>query len=111
MLKFLAAFGQGRMEAMFRMNEYLSFLIMLSLAFGLVFQLPVISFVLTRVGLLTPKFLTKNARYIIVVIFILAAVITPPDVVSQMLMAVPLLLLYGASILVSWLALEKKKKT
>jgi sec-independent protein translocase protein TatC len=110
MLKFLASYGGGRMDPFFRMNEYLSFLIMLSLAFGFIFELPVISFVLTRVGILTPKFLFEKGRYIIVVIFIVAAVITPPDVLSQLMMAIPLMFLYGVSILVSWLAQGKKKK-
>jgi sec-independent protein translocase protein TatC len=110
MLKFLAAYGGGRMDPFFRMNEYLSFLLMLSLAFGFIFELPVISFVLTRVGILTPKFLFEKGRYIVVVIFIVAAVITPPDVLSQLLMAIPLLFLYGISIGVSWLAQGKKKE-
>ncbi|MBD3392122.1 MAG: twin-arginine translocase subunit TatC [Chitinivibrionales bacterium] len=100
-IQFLARFGEGLMDAMFRTQEYLGFLIKLMLAFGIVFELPVVSFVLTRLGVITPRFLIDNTRYAVVVIFIVAAVLTPPDVVSQAFLAAPLLVLYGISILVS----------
>lgn len=106
-VRFLARFAEGRMDAMFKMNEYLSFLIKLSLAFGIVFELPVISFVLTKIGILTPGFLISKFRYAIVIIFVLAAILTPPDILSQSLLAAPLLVLYGVSILVSFLVQEK----
>jgi len=108
LVNFLATYGAGRMEAMFRVQDFMGFLIMLMLAFGMVFELPVISFILTKAGVLTPRFLIDKIRYAIVVIFIVAAVLTPPDVVSQILMAVPLLLLYGISIIVSYLAARKR---
>jgi sec-independent protein translocase protein TatC len=101
-LRFLAGFGAGVMDPMFRTSEYLGFLIKITLAFGLVFELPVISFVLTRIGVLTPGFLVKNLRYAVVLVFILAALLTPPDIISQMFLAAPLLILYGISILVSY---------
>jgi sec-independent protein translocase protein TatC len=107
-VKFLAQFGSGRMDAMFRTQEYLGFLIKLMLAFGIVFELPIISFVLTKIGVLTPRFLIDNIRYAMVVIFILAAVLTPPDVVSQAFLAAPLCVLYGISILVSWIVARKQ---
>ena len=108
LIKFLANFTQGRMDSMFKTNEYLSFLIKLSLAFGIVFELPVISFVLTKIGIITPRFLIKNFKYALVIMFILAAILTPPDILSQLFMATPLLLLYGISILVSFLVWKKK---
>jgi sec-independent protein translocase protein TatC len=108
-LQFLASFGGGRMDSMYRLNEYLSFLIKLCLAFGLVFELPVVSFVLTKLGIITPAFLVKNTRYAIVAIFVVAAVLTPPDVLSQILLAIPLLFLYGLSILVSYAVARGKK--
>jgi sec-independent protein translocase protein TatC len=109
-LRFLTAFAANRIDPFFKVNDYLSFVIKLSLAFGLVFEMPVVSFVLARIGILTPKFLLKNFRYAIVIIFIIAAILTPPDIFSQLLLAVPLMVLYGISILVAWLAGRRKAK-
>ena len=107
-ISFLSKFSEGRLESYYKATEYLGFLIKLGLAFGIVFELPVLSYVLTKVGLLTPKFLIKNIRFAAVIIFILAAFLTPPDVVSQLFLAVPLVVLYAISILVSFLVREKK---
>jgi sec-independent protein translocase protein TatC len=81
----------------------------LSLACGLIFELPVLSYVLTKMGLLTPRFLVSKVRHAVVVSFVIAAIITPPDIFSQAVMAIPLLVLYGVSILVSYLTVEKKR--
>jgi len=110
MIKVLSAFGAGVLEPYFKASEYISFMIKLSLAFGLIFELPVICFVLTRMGLLTPRFLISKARHAVVVIFIVAALITPPDVLSQLFMAIPLLAIYGISILVSFFAQERSNE-
>jgi sec-independent protein translocase protein TatC len=107
-LNFLTKFSEGKLESYYKASEYLSFLIKLSLAFGIVFELPVISYVLTKVGLLTPDFLINNIRYATVIIFIIAAFLTPPDIVSQLFLAIPLIVLYGISILVSFVVREKK---
>ena len=88
-------------EANYSISAYLGYVAWMLLAAGLVFQLPVISFILTRIGILTPKFLRKYRRYALVVILIMAAILTPPDPISQLLMAIPLLGLYELSILVS----------
>jgi sec-independent protein translocase protein TatC len=101
MIKVLASFGAGVMEPYFKASEYIGFLIKISLACGLIFELPVVSYVLTKMGLLTSKFLISKVRHAIVVIFIVAAVLTPPDVLSQLFLAIPLMLIYGISILVS----------
>jgi len=87
----------------------MGFLIKISLAFGLVFELPVISYVLSRAGLLTSRFLIRNFRYALVIMFILAALLTPPDVLSQLLLALPLVLLYSISILISHIAGPKAR--
>ncbi len=108
LLRFLASYGEGRMEAFFTLNQYLSFIIQLCLAFGVVFELPVVSYVLTRLGVITPKFMIDKGRYAIVAIFVVAAILTPPDVLSQCMLAAPLLLLYGVSILVSMAVMRKK---
>jgi len=86
-----------------RISEYLSFSARMLLAFGATFELPVVSFFLARMGVITHRTLLRYWRYAIVVIFIVAAVLTPgPDVASQLLMAGPLLFLYGISIGVAY---------
>ncbi|HYD49742.1 MAG TPA: twin-arginine translocase subunit TatC [Terriglobales bacterium] len=85
-----------------RISEYLTFTARMLLAFGVTFELPVATFFLARVGLITHRTMIDHGRYAIVVIFIVAAVMTPPDVASQMLMAVPLLGLYALSIGVAY---------
>jgi sec-independent protein translocase protein TatC len=107
-LKFLTAFAADKLQAMYKIDEYFSFLLKLSLAFGVVFELPVISFILARMGLITGKFLVKNIKYAVVIIFIVAAVLTPPDILSQTVLAVPLLFLYGISIIVAYMSQKKK---
>lgn len=107
-IRFLASFAGDNMDALFKTNEYLSFIIKLALAFGIVFELPVLSFVLTKIGLITPGFLVRIFKYAIIVIFILSAILTPPDILSQMFLSVPLLVLYGVSILVSFLVYRKQ---
>lgn len=107
-ISFLARFAEGKMDAFYKAQEYLGFLIKLGLAFGIVFELPVVSFILTKAGLIGPSFLIKNFKYALVFIFVLAALLTPPDIISQMLLAAPLLILYGVSILVSFFVRGKK---
>jgi len=108
MLKFLTEFAAGAIDPFFKIDEYLNFLIKISLAFGFAFQLPVVVFILSRISLIDHKFLLRYFRYAIVIIFVLAAIITPPDVLSQILLAVPMLVLYAFSILVSFFARPKK---
>jgi len=81
-----------------RVSEYLSLSMTIIFAFGLAFQLPVVLVLLTRIGLLSAAKLSQFRRYAIVLIFVVAAVLTPPDVISQISLAVPLMLLYEASI-------------
>ena len=90
-----------------RIGDYLSFTLSLLFVFGLVFEMPLISLLLTRMGLINARMLSRFRRYAVVLIFIVAAILTPPDVVSQLLLAGPLLVLYEVSILVSWLAKRK----
>jgi sec-independent protein translocase protein TatC len=101
---FLQEFTSIGVAAQIRISEYLSFASRMLLAFGVTFELPVVTFFLARVGLVTHRTLIEWWRYAIVVIFVVAAVLTPgPDVASQMLMATPLLVLYALSIGVAYM--------
>ena len=100
---FIAEYASVSIEPFLRISEYLSFASRMLLAFGVVFELPVFTFFLSRIGLVDHKMMIATWRYAVVVIFIVAAVLTPgPDVASQMLMATPLLVLYLASIGVAY---------
>ena len=107
-LKFAVQFGSQAIKNEFAINEYLSIIISILLGAGLVFELPMISFFLTKIGILKPEYMRKYRRHAIVVIFILAAVLTPgTDPVSQVILAIPLFLLYEISIYISKLAMKK----
>jgi sec-independent protein translocase protein TatC len=92
--------GKASIELVARTSEYLSLIMTLILAFGICFQTPVILSLLARAGLIDSAWLKSKRRYAIVVIFAVAAVLTPPDVISQIALAIPTLLLYEASIYV-----------
>ena len=108
-VEFLVDFDKTLVPSL-RIGDYLSFTLRLTFVFGMIFELPLISLLLTRMGLLTPQFLSRNRRYAIVVIFIVAAILTPPDAFTQILLAVPLLILYEVSVLVSRMAVPKAPK-
>ena len=98
---FLINFGSTVVTVLPSIGMYVDFFTKLMIGFGLSFELPVIIFFLAKVGLVDDKMLKGFFRYAVVLIFIIAAILTPPDVISQMLMAAPLLVLYGVSI---WIA-------
>jgi sec-independent protein translocase protein TatC len=102
-INFLANFTiDDSIQNQYDIGDYLSLLLTLTLACGVTFQLPMIAFVLSQVGVLTPAFMREYRRHAIVVILILAAIITPsPDMISQLLVTIPLLALYEVSIIVS----------
>ncbi|MDR2639321.1 MAG: twin-arginine translocase subunit TatC [Helicobacteraceae bacterium] len=98
--KYLVNFGEGVVTSMISIGEYLSFFLKLIFGFGLSFELPVACFFLAKIGLIDDDSLKGFFRYAIVIIFIIAAILTPPDVLTQFMMAIPMILLYGASILI-----------
>ncbi|MCI5065692.1 twin-arginine translocase subunit TatC [bacterium] len=93
----------GGITPTIRVSEYLSLLIKAVLGFGLVFETPIFAFFAGRLGLITDQTLLSSGRYAIIAIFLISAILTPPDILTQFLMAGPLLLLYGMSIfIVRW---------
>ncbi len=90
--------------------SYVSTLASVVLASGVIFELPILAYFLTKVGLITPEFMKKYRRHSLVVILLLSAIITPPDVFSQVLVAVPLIILYEVGIFISKRIVRKQKK-
>ena len=109
--QFLYTFGGPDMQFMPRIGEYWSFYSWFLLGLGLVFQIPVVIFVLARLGLVSPGFLLRGWKFAILGSFVLSAIITPtPDVVTQTALAGPMIGLYGLGVLVAWLFGRKRDK-
>ena len=109
-LRFLIQFtGEVDVAASISIQQYIGFLLTIFVVFGLVFELPVVSVLLTGLGLIRAEWLKKGRKVMIVVIFLLAAIITPPDVVSQVMVALPMILLYELSIALSSLVGRRRK--
>ncbi|MCF6139535.1 twin-arginine translocase subunit TatC [Pseudalkalibacillus berkeleyi] len=98
-------------EEEYGINEYFHFLFRLTLPFGILFQFPVVIMFLTRLGLVTPAFLRKIRKYSYFVLLVLAGMITPPELISHLMVTVPLILLYEISILIAGFAYKKAMKT
>jgi sec-independent protein translocase protein TatC len=93
------------------LSSYISTVVSVTISVGVVFELPVIIFFLTKAGLISIEFLKKNRKYMLVIVLILSAIITPPDVFSQVLVTLPLMILYEFSILMAKRAIKKEKKS
>lgn len=105
MLQFLVSFGDSQfIRASISVSNYLDFLMGMLLTFGLVFEEPMLVFTLSSLGILTPQMLRKVRRYAIPVVFVIAAIITPPDVISQLMIALPMMALYELSVGISCIA-------
>ncbi|NLW25787.1 MAG: twin-arginine translocase subunit TatC [Clostridia bacterium] len=110
-LRVLLVTFSGGLTPMISVSKYVSFIISFLLPFGLVFEIPLVTYFLTRMGLITPKFLRKNRRYVIFFIFVLAAVLSPgPDIFTQLFLALPMIVLYEFSIIISIIIYRKKQK-
>jgi sec-independent protein translocase protein TatC len=108
-LNFFASFGTQNIDLNIALDQYVSFMLALLLGAGLVFELPMVSYFLSKMGILTPAFMRKYRRHAIVVIFIISAVVTPtPDMVTQTLLALPMFFLYEISIFISKFSQKKE---
>jgi sec-independent protein translocase protein TatC len=101
--KFLVGYSNEYLMSLPAVSEYFSLATRLLLAFGFIFQIPVLMVFLARVGLVSVSFLNRHRKYAILINFIIAAILTPtPDVVNQLMMGVPLLVLYEVSVIAVW---------
>ena len=94
----------------FDLSSYIGLLRASVLASGIIFELPIIVYFLTKVGIITPAFLRKNRKISLVVVLSLSAIITPPDIVSQIIVSIPILILYEVSILISRIVVRNQDK-
>jgi sec-independent protein translocase protein TatC len=110
-VNFVATFSVSEVvKNQFTLDSYMGMVKTSILASGLFFELPIIIYFLTKLGLVTPDFLRKYWKYAVVIILIVAAIVTPPDVVSQTIVAIPMLLIYEVSILISRIVYRNKMK-
>ncbi|MBF0473176.1 MAG: twin-arginine translocase subunit TatC [Nitrospirae bacterium] len=109
-LSFLLTYKTASLTPMLSVGHYVDFILKFVLAFGIVFELPIVLLLLTRLGVITPKKLAQNRKYAIVIAFIAAGILTPtPDAFNQTLMAVPIIMLYEIGIIASRIFYVEKK--
>ncbi len=106
---FLIDYNKG-FATMISASRYMSFVISFLLPFGLIFQIPLITYFLSYIGVIKPSFMKKKRAYAILIILIFAAVLTPPDILSQILLSLPMILLYEISILIAVFVDRKRKR-
>ena len=108
-IDFFMVSGEGLATPLLSLDKYIGFLFGFLLPFGVAFMLPVFIYITTRVGLTTPEMLASKRKFVILGIFVMAAILTPPDVVSQIMLGVPMLVLYEIGILVSRMVRKKER--
>ncbi|WP_299439683.1 twin-arginine translocase subunit TatC [uncultured Aquimarina sp.] len=110
-VNFLATFSIAEVvDNQFKIGSYISLVRASVIASGFIFELPIIIYFLSKVGLVTPEFLRRNRKYALVIVLILAAVITPPDISTQIIVAIPILILYEVSIFISKMVIKRQNK-
>ena len=110
-LNFFIYIAGSNLDTMFKVDQYVSFVMAFTIPFGIVFELPVVVFFLTKMGWVTKEAMARNRKYALLVIFILAAALTPgPDPISQLMMGIPVYLLYEISIIVAHFANPNKER-
>jgi sec-independent protein translocase protein TatC len=102
--------GRGLVPTLI-LSKYVSLVVVCCLAFALIFEMPLVVYFLTRLGIVSPSFLARKRKYSILLMFILAAMLTPPDIITQVMMALPMIILYEASIWVSRVAWRRRQKS
>jgi sec-independent protein translocase protein TatC len=108
-LQFFMDLAPADIENNIALDFYIGFLLRIIIVFGVVFELPILSIILTKMGIITPRFMRKYRRYALVIAFILGAILTPPDPSTQIMLAIPIILLYEVSIFLSYLFSSKNK--
>ena len=109
-LNFLAKFQTAKLVMSVSIDKYVSFIVTFIIVFGLSFELPIVSVFLAKIGLLTPDFMKKNRVYAILIFFVGGALLTPPEVMSQIALAVPLIILYEVSIQLTKIFARKREE-
>ena len=110
-LNFLANYSiSTKVDNQIDISSYIALVRSSALASGLIFELPIIIYFLTKIGLVTPEILRKYRKYALVVVLILSAIITPPDIASQVIVAIPILILYQVSIYISKVVIKNQKR-
>lgn len=110
-LRFFLSYSMPGVNALYSISEYFSFIVSLGVSFGAAFELPLVSAALGAMGLISASFLRKGRRYSVLVILIVAAILSPPDVLSQVLLSIPMFGLYELSIIVLAATEKGKRKT
>ncbi len=109
-MNFLLTYKTENLKPMISVGRYIDFCLKFIVAFGAIFELPVVTVFLTKMGIVTPEFLAKHRKYAILIAFVIAALLTPtPDAFNQSLMAVPMIILYEAGIWASKFLSRKKR--
>lgn len=110
MLQFFMGFQIEEIEEMISFSSYLTFVINTLLSFGIIFELPIIMVILTKFHILKVDFIKKNRKYIILIIFVIAAILTPPEVLTQILLAGPMILLFEVGVIFASVVEKRDKK-
>ena len=110
-INFLANFTVGDVvKNQFDIGSYIGLVRASAIAAGLIFELPIIIYFFTKIGLVTPQFLRKYRKYALVIVLIVSAIITPPDISTQVIVSIPILILYEVSIFISAFVMRKELK-
>ncbi|GGB61902.1 sec-independent protein translocase protein TatC [Lentibacillus populi] len=109
-LPFLLSLNDGMFNELFTVDKYFKFLLRVTIPFAILFEIPIIAMFLTSLGILTPDFMRKTRKYAYFVLIIIGAIVTPPDFVLQIVVAIPLIILYEISISLSRIVYRKKLK-
>jgi sec-independent protein translocase protein TatC len=102
--------GKGLVPTLI-LSKYVSLVVVCCLAFALIFEMPLVVYFLTRLGIVSPGFLAEKRKYSILLMFIISAMLTPPDIITQVMMALPMIILYEASIWISRVAWARRQKS